>query len=451
MGEIELLADALKGLDELFLVVVVGEFNSGKSTVINALLGNRFLPDGILPTTNEISIIKYSASGAEEVKQDGDGQFVRYLPAPLLKEVNIVDTPGTNVILQRQQRLTEEYVPRADLVLFTMSADRPFTESEVQFLRYIRQWGKKVVFLVNKVDILAGEEEVKEVQRFVADNARAVLGVDSARVIPVAARSALAAKLDLLAARGQYADLTTGEGGLAGDPRWQESKFGSLERFMIDFLAGGAGGSESMRLKLQTPLFVGSALLDAARKQLEADLSLAQQEAAAVALVAQQLKDFRKAMEADSAAQRSEGRSIVAAAVKRAQALVDQTLQVSNLDALRTYLLGRKTDSGSFKVARDFEAEVVGTASHACAASLPTTPTGSPPTVSASSRITGHLQRQGRSSWGGPCQHCQLPQQRKLPRAARPWQLPAASGEPLTTCLPAPPHFLKQKGCQGTE
>ncbi len=63
-----------------------------------------------------------SASGAEEVKQDGDGQFVRYLPAPLLKEVNIVDTPGTNVILQRQQRLTEEYVPRADLVLFTMSA-----------------------------------------------------------------------------------------------------------------------------------------------------------------------------------------------------------------------------------------------------------------------------------------------------------------------------------------
>jgi predicted GTPase len=83
-----------------------------------------------------------------------------------------------------------------------MGADRPFTESEVQFLRYIRQWGKKVVFLVNKVDILAGEEEVKEVQSFVADNARAVLGVDSARVIPIAARSALAAKLDLLSSQG---------------------------------------------------------------------------------------------------------------------------------------------------------------------------------------------------------------------------------------------------------
>lgn len=48
------------------------------------------------------------------------------------QELHIVDTPGTNVILSRQQRLTEEYVPRADLVLFVMSADRPFSESEVR-------------------------------------------------------------------------------------------------------------------------------------------------------------------------------------------------------------------------------------------------------------------------------------------------------------------------------
>lgn len=46
-------------------------------------------------------------------------------------QINLVDTPGTNVILKRQQRLTEEFVPRADLVLFVLSADRPFTESEV--------------------------------------------------------------------------------------------------------------------------------------------------------------------------------------------------------------------------------------------------------------------------------------------------------------------------------
>ena len=67
-----------------------------------------------------------------QVVQDQDGFFVRYLDSDLLRDVNVVDTPGTNVILDRQQRLTEEYVPRADLVLFVLSADRPFTDSEVR-------------------------------------------------------------------------------------------------------------------------------------------------------------------------------------------------------------------------------------------------------------------------------------------------------------------------------
>ena len=59
MEEISLLREALKQLDQPFLVVIVGEFNSGKSTVINALLGTKFLAEGILPTTNEISVLKF--------------------------------------------------------------------------------------------------------------------------------------------------------------------------------------------------------------------------------------------------------------------------------------------------------------------------------------------------------------------------------------------------------
>jgi hypothetical protein len=80
--------------------------------------------------------------------------------------INIVDTPGTNVILERQQRLTEEFVPRADLILFVISADRPFTESEVTFLKYIAKWDKKVVYLLNKADILQ-PDEIAEVATFV--------------------------------------------------------------------------------------------------------------------------------------------------------------------------------------------------------------------------------------------------------------------------------------------
>lgn len=66
----------------------------------------------------------------------GSPEFCNYLEKLTLccsffEQINIVDTPGTNVILQRQQRLTEEFVPRADLLLFVLSADRPLTESEV--------------------------------------------------------------------------------------------------------------------------------------------------------------------------------------------------------------------------------------------------------------------------------------------------------------------------------
>jgi hypothetical protein len=64
--------------------------------------------------------------------QTEDGLYERQLPAEILRKINIVDTPGTNVIVERQQRLTEEFVPRSDLVLFILSADRPFTESEVR-------------------------------------------------------------------------------------------------------------------------------------------------------------------------------------------------------------------------------------------------------------------------------------------------------------------------------
>ena len=71
MEEISLLREALKQLDQPFLVVIVGEFNSGKSTVINALLGTKFLADGILPTTNEISVLKFRCAFVSPALQPG--------------------------------------------------------------------------------------------------------------------------------------------------------------------------------------------------------------------------------------------------------------------------------------------------------------------------------------------------------------------------------------------
>ena len=64
---------------------------------------------------------------------------------------------------------------------------------------------------------------------------------------------------------------------LEGDSKWKASRFGPLEQFILDFLIGGASAGESVRLKLQTPLFVADALLDAGRQQLDDDLQAAQE------------------------------------------------------------------------------------------------------------------------------------------------------------------------------
>ena len=103
------LQKSIQQLDELFLLVVVGEFNSGKSAFINALLGERFLPEGVTPTTAQIHILDHGASSEREVSEEG--VLLLTYPADFLREINIVDTPGTNAIIRSHERLTQELRP----------------------------------------------------------------------------------------------------------------------------------------------------------------------------------------------------------------------------------------------------------------------------------------------------------------------------------------------------
>ena len=330
LEEIKLLLDARKGLDELFLIVIVGEFNAGKSSVINAVLGDKFLAEGILPTTNEITVLRYGES--KQRVQSEDGFYNQDIPVDLLKQVSIVDTPGTNVILKRQQRLTEEFVPRADLVLFVLSADRPMTESEVKFLSYIKKWGKKVVFVLNKCDLLETDEDRNEVTKFVRDNAKRLLGVDNAPVIPVAARNALRLK-KANASMKEYA----------------ETGFPAFEEYVNSYLGGGSSNNksgenrsgEALRLKLATPLNVSELLLSASKQILDAEMSVAETEVAAASGVDEQMNAYKETMVKDASEQVNFVRANVNGAVKRANALVDETLRLENaLDLITTYIVG---------------------------------------------------------------------------------------------------------------
>ncbi|HLV10819.1 MAG TPA: dynamin family protein, partial [Trueperaceae bacterium] len=165
---------ALSDLEGLFMIVVAGEFNAGKSSLLNALLGESVMPEGVTPTTDRINVVTHGERAAQ--REEG-GVVYRTHPAPLLEDIALVDTPGTNAIIQRHQELTERFVPRADLLLLVTSADRPFTESERRFLELIASWGRKVVMVVNKVDILDTDEQRREVERYVRDHARETLGV----------------------------------------------------------------------------------------------------------------------------------------------------------------------------------------------------------------------------------------------------------------------------------
>ena len=182
---------SVRQLDELFLLVVVGEFNAGKSAFINALLGQGVLAEGVTPTTSRIGLIRHGAAVSRTVTDAG--LEVVTAPVELLREINIVDTPGTNAVRREHEALTREFVPRSDLVLFVTSADRPFTESERAFLEGIRDWGKKVVVVLNKVDIFEKPSEVDEVMAFIKDSARELIGFIP-EVFPVSGRKALRAK-----------------------------------------------------------------------------------------------------------------------------------------------------------------------------------------------------------------------------------------------------------------
>jgi hypothetical protein len=188
-----------------------------------------------------------------------------------------VDTPGTNAVIRRHEELTRDFVPRSDLVLFITSADRPFTESERAFLEQIREWGKKVVFIVNKVDILRTPQERDEVVTFVRDNATALLG-EPPEIFPVSAREAQAARAD------------------AGDEaKWEHSGFGAVEHYLLRTL----DQEERVRLKLLSPLNVGLRLAQRYKDAAFERLKLLADDVEAIANIDRQLTAFHQEMVRD--------------------------------------------------------------------------------------------------------------------------------------------------------
>lgn len=229
------LTSSINQLEEIFLLVVVGEFNAGKSAFINALLGQKLLKEGVTPTTTQINVLHYGENIDRQLQSEN--LHIIHLPSQLLIDISIVDTPGTNAVIREHEQITTEFVPRSDLVVFITSADRPFTESENTFLHRIRDWGKKIVFVINKTDIIESEDELGQIVQYVTENAYNLLNIHP-EIFPVSSRLALRAKL--------------GEPGL-----WDASQFEPLEKYIRDTL----DEKNRIQLKLLNPIGVGRHLI----------------------------------------------------------------------------------------------------------------------------------------------------------------------------------------------
>jgi len=298
------LEQSIAQLDELFLLVIVGEFNAGKSAFINALIGSRVAQEGVTPTTAQINILKYGEALDRQIRESS--LHVISAPAEILREIQIVDTPGTNAIIREHEAITADFVPRSDLVLFVTSADRPFTETERAFLEQVRGWGKKVVVIINKIDIL-DDAQVQEIRTFVAEGVRALLGF-SPEIFPVSARLAQRAK--------------------EGDPSsWEASRFEALETYIRTTLDSPG----RVHLKLLNPLGVGAALTERHGVVVRERSALLKDDVAMLDEVERQLTVYQEDLLRDFGYRISDIDRILLEMEKRGHAYFDDTMRIGRV------------------------------------------------------------------------------------------------------------------------
>lgn len=327
----EELRRASEQLGDLFLLVIVGEFNAGKSAFINALLGAEVMPEGVTPTTAVINLLRYGPEPSESMLPDGIIQ--RTWPATMLEEITVVDTPGTNAIIREHEQLTQQFVPRADLVLFVTSADRPFSESEREFMAAIREWGKKIVIIVNKVDLLKDDSQREQVTGFVRENVERLLGFKP-EIFPVSSMLAQQAKA--------LGDRNPAE----RDRLWDASEFDELEEYIVSTL----DEEGRIRLKLLNPLGVAEHLGDRYLTAARDRLTVLEEDLATIRKIEQQLALYREDMQEQFNYYLTRIENIIHKMNDRGDEFFEETIRIGRVFDLMN------TD----KIRAEFERKVVG-------------------------------------------------------------------------------------------
>ena len=284
----------------------MGEFNAGKSAFINALIGQPLMKEGVTPTTAVITVLEHGDQPEQTVRQAN--LLVIKAPIDLLREIRIVDTPGTNAIIREHETMTAEFIPRSDLVFFVTSADRPFTETERGFMEHIRGWGKKIVVVVNKSRHSRGPGA----------------GCGNSIVCRRATRASLlgfepeiffvSSKLALRAKRGEPAV-------------WAASGFEALENYVATTL----NASGRAQLKLLNPLGVAMAVAERQRASLRDRQALLKDDVATLEQVESQLGLYQRDMERDFELRMADVENVLLEMERRGNHFFDDTMRIGRV------------------------------------------------------------------------------------------------------------------------
>jgi GTP-binding protein EngB required for normal cell division len=237
-----------------FHLAVLGQFKRGKSTLLNALLGEAVLPTAVIPVTAIPTFVRsgqrlkarvyfqdkrepkeatavsadrladFLAGFVTEIRNPGNClgvlQVDVFYPGSILsKGVVLIDTPGVGSMFRHNTEAALNLLPQCDAALFLVSADPPITEVEIEFLRQVQSKVQRLFFILNKMDYLDnGERQSALLFLRMVLTEQVGLPADTP-VFCVSAKEALEAR--------RRGDTT----------RWISSGLGEVERCLMDFFA----------------------------------------------------------------------------------------------------------------------------------------------------------------------------------------------------------------------
>lgn len=215
-----------KELDELegklaasqFNLVITGLFKRGKSSVINALIGQQLAPVGVTPVTAVITLFEHAESTRCEVvfydnrttlvalneisqyvseeENPGNAKKVSLIKvytnhSELLKKCSIVDTPGLGSVFEHNTETTYQYISRIDAAIFVLSTDSPVSKTDAEFLANLKARVPKIIYVINKTDLL----EKEKLEKLTAFNRKVIAEIvgqaeDSIEIIPISCKLA---------------------------------------------------------------------------------------------------------------------------------------------------------------------------------------------------------------------------------------------------------------------